>query len=289
VAKLDNCPTCGNPTSENANTCPSCGEPLDAGWANVRKDYSGKGEERSESADEYNKEKSSRPVTAISDFLVKAFAYLVIFIAISLPVSIVAIYIWDANQYLVQKWLDPKAHSEAVLKLEQEVTQIPVSELDNNIQSYKKLLKMEPDNTKYANKLSHYESLMKMEVEAAAEEEKKWEIAREAQKEAIQIANEAQKKTVQSSNKARKKTMGFHCLRGRDGSHQALTEYVKQHMRDPGSYEHVETRISPVNPNGKHALVMKYRGKNGFGGMSIESVVAAVDNKSCLAQIIKND
>jgi len=33
MAKLENCSTCGNATSENAKLCPSCGEPLAEGWA----------------------------------------------------------------------------------------------------------------------------------------------------------------------------------------------------------------------------------------------------------------
>ena len=33
MAALENCPTCQNPTSVNAEVCPKCGEPLDSGWA----------------------------------------------------------------------------------------------------------------------------------------------------------------------------------------------------------------------------------------------------------------
>ena len=33
MARLEDCPTCGNPSSENASQCPSCGEPLSPGWA----------------------------------------------------------------------------------------------------------------------------------------------------------------------------------------------------------------------------------------------------------------
>ncbi len=33
MARLEDCPTCGNRTSENASLCPSCGEPLEPGWA----------------------------------------------------------------------------------------------------------------------------------------------------------------------------------------------------------------------------------------------------------------
>ena len=35
MALLENCPTCGNGTSENASICPACGEPLQDGWINI--------------------------------------------------------------------------------------------------------------------------------------------------------------------------------------------------------------------------------------------------------------
>jgi RNA polymerase subunit RPABC4/transcription elongation factor Spt4 len=35
LARLESCPTCNNPTSENAEACPSCGEPFEAGWADI--------------------------------------------------------------------------------------------------------------------------------------------------------------------------------------------------------------------------------------------------------------
>ena len=37
MALLENCPTCGNGTSENASVCPACGEPLQDGWVNIVK------------------------------------------------------------------------------------------------------------------------------------------------------------------------------------------------------------------------------------------------------------
>lgn len=35
-------------------------------------------------------------------------------------------------------------------------------------------------------------------------------------------------------------------------------------MRDPDSFEHIETRITPVTEGGTHQLVMKYRAKMGL-------------------------
>jgi hypothetical protein len=78
---------------------------------------------------------------------------------------------------------------------------------------------------------------------------------------------------------------GFHCLSGWNGAHSAVEKYVEERMRDPDSFEHVETRISPVNDKGTHQLSMKYRAANGFGGLTVGSATATVDNESCQAKI----
>ena len=65
-----------------------------------------------------------------------------------------------------------------------------------------------------------------------------------------------------------------------------VEKYVKANLRDPDSYDHIETRITPVNERGEHALVMKYRAKNGFGGMNVESLVATIKNEGCKATIM---
>lgn len=60
-----------------------------------------------------------------------------------------------------------------------------------------------------------------------------------------------------------------------DGSHRGLTNYIKNAMNDPGSYEHVET----VYWDRKDHLIVKttFRGKNAFGGVVKNSVKAKVD------------
>jgi len=81
---------------------------------------------------------------------------------------------------------------------------------------------------------------------------------------------------------AENKRKGFHCLSPWDGSHRQVARTVENSMRNPDSFDHVETRITPVK-DGQHVLTMKYRGQNGFGGMSLESVIATIDNKTCTA------
>jgi len=62
-------------------------------------------------------------------------------------------------------------------------------------------------------------------------------------------------------------------------------QYTEKRMRDPDSFEHIETRITPVNSNGQHRLTMKYRAKNGFGGMTVGVAVATIRNSDCFATI----
>jgi len=89
------------------------------------------------------------------------------------------------------------------------------------------------------------------------------------------------------TKKEEDKSDGFHCLSAWDGSHRGVENWVKNNLRDPDSYQHKETRISPVK-DGKHVLTMSYRAKNGFGGYVPGLVIADVDNATCKATIISN-
>lgn len=61
-----------------------------------------------------------------------------------------------------------------------------------------------------------------------------------------------------------------------NGSHYELERIVKRALKDPDSYEHIETRFSDRGANGIY-VVMKYRAKNSFGGYVIEGVTATFD------------
>ena len=69
-----------------------------------------------------------------------------------------------------------------------------------------------------------------------------------------------------------------------DGSHRSLTEVIKKSMNDPNSYEHAETRYID---KGDHLIVMtEFRGKNAFGGVVKNSVIAKVDLNGNVVEII---
>jgi len=81
---------------------------------------------------------------------------------------------------------------------------------------------------------------------------------------------------------------GFHCLSAWDGSHSALIRDLRAQLRDPDSFEHIETRIAPVNAEGAHALVMQYRAANRLGGINLGTLTASVDPDTCAAVILSN-
>jgi hypothetical protein len=81
---------------------------------------------------------------------------------------------------------------------------------------------------------------------------------------------------------------GFHCLSGWDGSHRELVDALKDSLRDPDSFEHIETKITPADEKGEHVLLMRYRARNGFGGMNVGALMAKVQNSDCSAKIVSN-
>lgn len=84
------------------------------------------------------------------------------------------------------------------------------------------------------------------------------------------------------AEKAENKRKGFHCLSGWDGSHRLFKKEVESQMRDPDSFEHISTRVSPISPKGTHIAIMKYRARNGFGGMTNETAVGGYFNDGCM-------
>jgi hypothetical protein len=92
-------------------------------------------------------------------------------------------------------------------------------------------------------------------------------------------------KAAEIAQKAENKRKGFHCLSAYDGAHNGVERWLKNNLRDPDSYKHVETKIAPVK-DGKHILITSYRAKNGFGGYVGGVVLAEVNHETCQATII---
>lgn len=69
------------------------------------------------------------------------------------------------------------------------------------------------------------------------------------------------------------------CFSAWDGSCMALVKATKQQMNDPGSFEHVETRY--IDRGSEIDVIMKFRGKNAFGGVVANTVTGTV-NADCI-------
>ena len=72
-----------------------------------------------------------------------------------------------------------------------------------------------------------------------------------------------------------------------DGSHDALTKFIKKNMNDPKSYKHVETRY---RDDGDFVTVQaKFRGTNAFGGLVMNKVVARCSISGQVLEIVSQE
>lgn len=95
----------------------------------------------------------------------------------------------------------------------------------------------------------------------------------------------AQQAQDAAETEARRKK-GFNCLSPLDGHQIALILAVKQQLRDPASFEPIETKVGPMDTTGKHAITMSYRAQNGFGGMNVATAVAIMTNEGCAIELL---
>jgi hypothetical protein len=95
-----------------------------------------------------------------------------------------------------------------------------------------------------------------------------------------QEAAEAAKRARTAEDEANKKA-GLHCLSLWDGSHPEFTRLVEKDLRDPSTFEHIQTLVWPMTPTGRHKVLMRFRAANGFGGMTISKAVGTFGNEDC--------
>ena len=79
---------------------------------------------------------------------------------------------------------------------------------------------------------------------------------------------------------------GFHCLSSWDGSHREFQRDVRNRMREPRSFEHIQTRVTRVNEAGFHTVIMEYRARNGFGGMNVATALGRYRNDTCAHTLV---
>lgn len=73
-----------------------------------------------------------------------------------------------------------------------------------------------------------------------------------------------------------------------NGSHRKTVEYVKEHMHNPKSFEHVETRYIDYVEKGYRVIQMKYRGTNLYNAIVTNSIWIKVDLYGNVFEVIKN-
>lgn len=117
---------------------------------------------------------------------------------------------------------------------------------------YETLAKLEPENQRYQKEAKRFGTLRD------AEEKK---LAAKRAKEAQLAARRAMLEKQFSSW---------------DGSHPAVEAVVKRLMKNPDSYDHVETRYVDLGKSMR--VIMTYRGTNSFGGVVPSTVAATVND-----------
>jgi uncharacterized protein (DUF1684 family) len=124
------------------------------------------------------------------------------------------------------------------------------------------------------------EALRLRQAEEAAAREAEEEARREREAEQS-AATEAARIAREQREAEEERRSGFHCLSSWDGSHREFRNAVRDRMRDPDSFEHIETRVTPVDEDGMHTIIMQYRARNGFGGMNVGTALGQYRNAGC--------
>ena len=95
-------------------------------------------------------------------------------------------------------------------------------------------------------------------------------------------------KEIEKVQTEQNKIKGFHCLSAWDGSYRPLVETIKKYLKDPDSFKHRETTISPNN-GGIHVALMTYGAKNSYGGYIVEKAAARLDSNCNLLEVMDQD
>jgi len=72
-----------------------------------------------------------------------------------------------------------------------------------------------------------------------------------------------------------------------DGTHRNLVKYVKEHMNDPKSFEHVETKY--VDKGELLIIQMQFRGKNKFNATVLNTIYAEADMEGTILKTEMRD
>jgi hypothetical protein len=112
------------------------------------------------------------------------------------------------------------------------------------------------------------------------------DFARLSTEEAAEIKKQAEAKAAEEA-KAAYQAWVKDQFSAWDGSNRYLVNLVKEHLNDPKSFEHVDTSYADM---GDHLIIkMKYRAKNGFGGLVLQNVTGKADYKTQMISVISQN
>ncbi len=166
-----------------------------------------------------------------------------------------------------------KAHKLAVSNLDDDTKQQLQKIRDNDV----------PDSITSALAADRAKKEAEDKAKALRKAERK---AEKERKKAEREAEKEKKAKMEAALSASRKKAGFHCLSGWSGAHSGVVAVIKKGLNDPGSFEHDETRVSPVK-NGRHQFHMRYRAKNGFGALVVGNATGSYANENCNDIIIE--
>ncbi|ABA81236.1 hypothetical protein GQF56_16115 [Rhodobacter sphaeroides] len=93
-------------------------------------------------------------------------------------------------------------------------------------------------------------------------------------------AAEAERQKAEAKEAAERR-FAPHCLNPQDGSHPEFVSAVKARLRNPDSFEHLETRVLEVDEEGRNTVVMGFWMRDRFGEKKMETAFGSFSNKTC--------
>jgi hypothetical protein len=187
-----------------------------------------------------------------------------------------AIHAYRAEQYqdavaLVQK-MSPKAQNKptSIYLFSDSLFKMAQSEYENeNYGTTLAHLKRIPNQYDNYHSVSLLIQNAEREIARIEEEASRRKAEEERRIREVQYAREQESKEQDRDRRIRR---GFSFW---SGSHRGVTDYIKKVLKDPKSYEHIETSYSD---RGDHLIVKtRFRGRNSFGGMVVNTIVAKTD------------
>lgn len=198
----------------------------------------------------------------------------------------------DPDAYLTQlherdpdRWfeelaaLDPARHEEEVKRREEEAERIAAHRAaEAEREAAERAAEAEAERIAEEAERRAEDEAARIAAEEAAAEAYRQQMADDRAR-----RDELLQQQITARAEAERRRSGQHCLSSWDSSHREFAAYVRSQMRNPDSFEVVETRMTPVDESKTHTLFMTYRAENGFGGMNVGTAVALVSNASCQA------